>query len=214
MVQEMSSRLKDTFNIALRNLHDRSERHDLDKNPRASIALAVKRFAIAVARFGDDRCRRPRRLRMQMLIVEFVLSRIMHRTASGSRRPAELPTDKTDCWKCMANNPIMHNASRNVDAYALPVQITRVIISAVTSRRQLQTVRNFRGWFSNARLRLLSKYPSGTLSLENRLLFANLDAYPDAAHLVAICSTRWLSLNLSIDHSRLILSPPAFHWII
>lgn len=70
----------------------------------------------------------------------------------------------------------MRNASRNVGAYALPVQITRAIISAVTSR-QLQTVRKFRGWFSNARLRLLSKYPTGTLSLENRLLFANLDAY-------------------------------------
>lgn len=98
---------------------------------------------------------------MQMLIVEFVLSHIMHRTASGSRRPAELPTDKTGRWKCMANNPVMRSASRNIDTYALPLQITRAIISAVISRRQLQTVRNFCGWFSNARLRLLLKYPSG-----------------------------------------------------
>lgn len=63
----------------------------------------------------DDRCKRPRRLCMQMLTAEFVLSRIMHRTATGgSRRLAELPTDKTDRWKCMANNPVMRNASRNV----------------------------------------------------------------------------------------------------
>lgn len=102
---------------------------------------------IGAVRFSDDRYRRPRRLRMQMLIAEFVLSHIMHRTASGSRRPAELPTDKTDRWKCMANNPVMRNASRNVDAYALLVQITRAIISAVTSR-QFQTARNFCAWFS------------------------------------------------------------------
>lgn len=156
-------------------------------------SLQLSRIAIrdgCSTRFGDDRCRRPRRLCMQMLIVEFVLSRIMHRTASGSRRPAELPTDKTDRWKCMANNPVMRNASRNVDAYALPVQITRAIISAVTSRRQLQTVRNFRGWFSNARLRLLSKYPAGTLTPENRLLVANLDAYPNEAYLMAIYFVR------------------------
>lgn len=134
-----------------------------------------------------------------------------------SRRPAELPTDKTDCWKCMANNPVMRNASRNVDAYALPVQITRAIISAVTSR-QFQTARNFCAWFSNVRLRLLSKYPSGTLSLENRLLFANLDAHPDGIHLMAICSVRWLplklqvadclTLDLSLDHFRLTFSLP------
>lgn len=49
---------------------------------------------------------------MQMLIAEFVLAHIMHRTTSGSRRPAELPTDKTDRWKCMANNPVMRNAKR------------------------------------------------------------------------------------------------------
>jgi len=159
--------------LTLQNLHDRSAWR-WDKNPRALISLAVNRFAIAVARFSDDHCRCPRRLRMQMLIAEFLLSRIMHRTALGSRRPVELPTDKTDRWKCMANNPVMRNASRNIDVYALLVQITRAIISAVTSRRQLQTVRNFRGWFSNARLKVLSRYPSRILSLENRLLFANL----------------------------------------
>jgi len=32
----------------------------------------------------------------------------------------------------MANNPVMRNATRNVDAYALLVQITRAVISAVT----------------------------------------------------------------------------------
>lgn len=123
----------------------------------------------------DDRCKRPRRLCMQMLTAEFVLSRVMHRTATGgSRRLAELPTDKTDRWKCMANNPVMRNASRNVARL-----LTRCPYKSLEwsfrqlHHCQLQSVGNFRGWFSNARLRLLSKYPWGMLSPENRLLFVN-----------------------------------------
>lgn len=66
-----------------------------DVGIKMTIALAVKPIR---DRCSDDR---PRRLRMQMLIAEFVLSHIMHRTASGSRRRNFRQTRRTvgNAWQ-------------------------------------------------------------------------------------------------------------------
>lgn len=91
----------------------------------------------------------------------YAIARIMHRTAMSG--PAELPTGKTDRWKCKRQTTIRWR--RNEALRNRSLQIARAIISAVTLPSSV-TARKFpRFGFADAHL-YLSNWPSGTLSLE------------------------------------------------
>jgi len=127
-----------------------------DKNPRASDRPRIEpvssdsRSLARSARASPTIAAGARGVYVCKCSAEFVLSRIMHRTATGSRRPAELPTDKMDRWRCMTNNPVMRNAPSNA-----AVSARRSCESLERSSRQLHhcqlhSVANFPPRFSPA----------------------------------------------------------------
>jgi len=127
-----------------------------DKNPRASDRPRIEpvssdsRSLARSARASPTIAAGARGVYVCKCSAEFVLSRIMHRTATGSRRPTELPTDKMDRWRCMTNNPVMRNAPSNA-----AVSARRSCESLERSSRQLHhcqlhSVANFPPRFSPA----------------------------------------------------------------